>query len=627
MRSFILFFFLCFSVVVSGQYGSSPEQIDSLEQLLKSLPRDSSQTPVLVNLWRAHINNDVEKSLDYSKRLINLGKSLNNPAILHTGYQRTGIAFSYFDQLDSSNWYYGKALALSYEHEEYAPAAAMEINIAMNHRLLSQFDSAYSYNERAQANFERVQDSAGVASCLELLGNMEYDRANYRIALESHLKANKLYQEYGRPSDVNISELNISRAYLKINDTVNAIKYVANAIEAFKESNNQHFLSQALNNYAYMLLNKAARKNDALEALQLSLSISEELNAPSFKKNALFGLGKYYEKYGSTDQSTTYYQQAIALSDSLGNVLSSAIYLQSLAQLQFKAGRYSAALSNNEIALRKAKQTDALEVQRDAYRLMSKLYQGQERLTESLDALEEFTVLNDSIYNSENAQRMAELNTLHETERKEAKLVLQAKEIETLTLRSKADSLSKSLYAGGMVSFVAISGLLFFGFRQRIKKNRIAREKQEEIYKREIEHKKKELASQTLHLVQKNTFLEELQENLQTLRQSPEKFKMEFRRIAMLLKKEKASDRDWETFKTYFSEVHNDFDQKLKTFSDSISEKEIRLAAFLRMNLTTKEIAATMNVLPESVLKSKYRLKKKLGLDKETELNEFLASL
>jgi DNA-binding NarL/FixJ family response regulator len=45
------------------------------------------------------------------------------------------------------------------------------------------------------------------------------------------------------------------------------------------------------------------------------------------------------------------------------------------------------------------------------------------------------------------------------------------------------------------------------------------------------------------------------------------------------------------------------------------------------MNLTTKEIAATMNVLPDSILKSKYRLKKKLGLDKDTDLNQFLSSL
>lgn len=58
-----------------------------------------------------------------------------------------------------------------------------------------------------------------------------------------------------------------------------------------------------------------------------------------------------------------------------------------------------------------------------------------------------------------------------------------------------------------------------------------------------------------------------------------------------------------------------------------ITEKEIRLAAFLRMNLSTKEIAAMFSVIPTSILTSKYRLKKKLGLEKEVDLNEFLNSL
>ena len=160
-----------------------------------------------------------------------------------------------------------------------------------------------------------------------------------------------------------------------------------------------------------------------------------------------------------------------------------------------------------------------------------------------------------------------------------------------------------------------------------MKKNRIAREKQEEIYKQEIAYKKKELTSQTLHLVQKNTFIQELMENLENLKSSPEKFKPEFRRMVMLLKRENASDKNWEIFKTYFSEVHNDFDQKLRTLYADITEKEIRLAAFLRMNLTIKEIATTLNVLPDSILKSKYRLKKKLGLDKETDLTSFLNTL
>ena len=220
-----------------------------------------------------------------------------------------------------------------------------------------------------------------------------------------------------------------------------------------------------------------------------------------------------------------------------------------------------------------------------------------------------------------------ELRIMFDLEKKESEIVIQDQKIKTLNQEVQIGNLKKGLYAGGMFTFLAVSGLLYFGFRQRIKNNRIEREKQEAIYKQEIAFKKKELASQTLHLVQKNTFIQELKENLEKIKQSPELFKIEFRRLVMLLKKESAEDKDWEIFKSYFTEVHNNFDLKLKDVYPEINEKEIRLASFLRMNLSTKEIASMLNVLPDSVLKSKYRLKKKLNLDKETDLNQFLNTL
>lgn len=157
-----------------------------------------------------------------------------------------------------------------------------------------------------------------------------------------------------------------------------------------------------------------------------------------------------------------------------------------------------------------------------------------------------------------------------------------------------------------------------------MKKNKIAREKQEEIYRKEIEFKKRELASQTLHLVKKSTFIQELKENLEKIKQSPELYKVEFRRLVLLLNKESTEDKDWEIFKSYFSEVHNNFDEKLKNRSQDITDKEMRMASFLKMNLSTKEIATLLNVLPDSVLKSKYRLKKKLNIDREVDLVQFL---
>ncbi len=296
-------------------------------------------------------------------------------------------------------------------------------------------------------------------------------------------------------------------------------------------------------------------------------------------------------------------------------------------EVNLKKENYKKAISYFNRSIMLADSIGAKDQLKTAFGLRAESHSGLRDFKLAFNDYQNLISINDSIFNEKKQQQIEELKTIYETEKKEAEIALQEEEIKTLNEKAKVDSLTKGLYAGGMGSALALSGLLVFGFRQRIKKNRIAREKQEEIYRREIEHKKKELASQTLHLVQKNTFIQELMDNLQNIKNDPERFKLEFRRIVMLLKKENASDKDWEVFKTYFAEVHNDFDQKLKTITGDISEKEIRLAAFLRMNLTTKEIAATMNVLPDSILKSKYRLKKKLGLNKDTDLGDFLNSL
>jgi tetratricopeptide (TPR) repeat protein len=338
-------------------------------------------------------------------------------------------------------------------------------------------------------------------------------------------------------------------------------------------------------------------------------------------------IGETYMHLDSLQKAEKYFIKSLSIAENIGEKDMQIIANRHLGTLLLNTKNYSTALQYFKESLRVSNRSNNnLELVK-IYPQIAETYAKLNDFKNANNYRLKHFVLYDSIFTKEKVEQINTLEVKYQTEKKEAALALQEEEINTLNEKAKVDKLTKGLYAGGALSGVALSSLLFFGFRQRIKKNKIAREKQEEIYKQEIEHKKKELTSQTLHLVQKNTFIQELMENLENIKNSPEKFKMEFRRIVMLLKKENASDKDWEVFKTYFADVHNDFDQKLKTIYADISEKEIRLAAFLRMNLTTKEIAATLNVLPDSILKSKYRLKKKLNLDKEIDLTSFLNTL
>ncbi|NAS13156.1 tetratricopeptide repeat protein [Poritiphilus flavus] len=616
----------CF-MTASAQYASNQEQIDSLLQVLGSAPRDSSRTPILVNLWRAHINNDIEKALTFSDSIIALGEDLDNIAILATGYQRKGIAYHYYDDLDKSNTYYKKTLKLSEQQGETATTAAMELNISMNYEKLGQLDSALYFTERAKQHFSAVNDSSGVGSAHHSIAIIRGAQGYYQLALENSISAAKIFETVKDSLRWSDAQSSIALSYSRMRDSTSAIPYYRSAIELYKRKNDKHFQGFAMTNLAVLLLRKPEMQAEAESLLKGSISIAKEMKTPSNESFAYLNQGALYFYQGRYKAAESSLLRSRFIADSIANGRKRSEVQLWLAELYLEQNQTKKAYEAIEEVLANTDAEIGLSLKSKAHKLQSRALSQLGDTDKALVSFKSFKQLNDSIFNTENANRVAELQIKYETERKEAALALQEEEINTLNEKAKVDQLTKGMYAGGMASALALSGLLVFGFRQRIKKNRIAREKQEELYKKEIEHKKKELASQTLHLVQKNTFIQELMENLQNIKNDPDRFKVEFRRIVMLLKKENASDKDWETFKTYFAEVHNDFDQKLKTLSSDISEKEIRLAAFLRMNLTTKEIAATLNVMPDSILKSKYRLKKKLGLPKEQDLNEYLNTL
>ena len=86
-------------------------------------------------------------------------------------------------------------------------------------------------------------------------------------------------------------------------------------------------------------------------------------------------------------------------------------------------------------------------------------------------------------------------------------------------------------------------------------------------------------------------------------------------------------DREWENFTLHFDKVHSDFITGLKEKHPDISNNEVKLCAYLRMNLSTKEIAQLMNISIRGVEISRYRLRKKLAISSETNLFNYLINI
>ncbi len=144
----------------------------------------------------------------------------------------------------------------------------------------------------------------------------------------------------------------------------------------------------------------------------------------------------------------------------------------------------------------------------------------------------------------------------------------------------------------------------------------------------EILFKNKELASSTLHLLQKNETLDIIRTEIEKVQRKIKdpQAKKEVKKIGALLRSDMRLENDWSNFSMHFDSVHHDFIKRIKKDYPELSTKDQKLCAYLRMNLQTKEIAPLLNISVRGVEISRYRLRKKLGIEKEVNLNEFMMS-
>jgi ligand-binding sensor domain-containing protein/DNA-binding CsgD family transcriptional regulator len=150
-----------------------------------------------------------------------------------------------------------------------------------------------------------------------------------------------------------------------------------------------------------------------------------------------------------------------------------------------------------------------------------------------------------------------------------------------------------------------------------------------EVLEAEIEHKNTELASTAMHLVQKGELLSNIREELIRLKKgvNGDGSAEDFKKMLRILGEENKMDKDWEQFAVHFDKVHSDFLQILKGAYPLLSAHELKLCAYLRMNLSSKEIAQLENISVRGVEISRYRLRKKLKIPTEINLFDFLMDL
>ena len=137
----------------------------------------------------------------------------------------------------------------------------------------------------------------------------------------------------------------------------------------------------------------------------------------------------------------------------------------------------------------------------------------------------------------------------------------------------------------------------------------------------DVDSKNKELAVSTMSLIKKNELLSLIKEDLKKTSDDSNK---NIKSVITTINKNISEEDTWNVFKEAFDNADNDFLKKVKQAHSSLTPNDLRLCAYLRLNLSSKEIAPLLNISVRSVEIKRYRLRKKMDLTHEQGLVEYI---
>ena len=316
------------------------------------------------------------------------------------------------------------------------------------------------------------------------------------------------------------------------------------------------------------------------------------------------------------------------------------------ANLDLRSGQEGRALTNANAALKQSRAMKADEITLSLLDILSDAHQRLGHLDQALDYSRQYRSLSDSVFSAEKSRTVAELQYAYESEKKD-------NEIQQLRAEEEQQKLVIIIVSIGAVAALFLMVVIALSKRVQLLKHReremqlkAAHEKAEhEKYEAEVERRieeeknkklqvelessQRELTTSTLYIHQKNRLLEEVQEELEKLadRASNAGQKDHFSQISKNLQTHMKFENDWDNIILHFEKVHPDFFNKLRSLCPDLTANELKQAAYIRINLNSKEVANLLNIDQASVKQSRYRMKKKLQLPQDEDLTGFIMSL
>lgn len=428
-----------------------------------------------------------------------------------------------------------------------------------------------------------IKDSLLIAKIENTIGHLKNNQGQYPEALQRFSKSLDYFLNIRSDSLAAAVYNNIAISHTNSGNDSLAMENYFKAAEINERTGNMPWLANNYFNVGYDYLEMGDTVK-GMKYLNKSLSIATENNYDRILAYILFSYGQFYAENQKYEQAKIMLQKALVASrDQLNRLLEKNILL-SLKDIYYKKGEIDSAYLLQEMigALNDSIKKDT---QRGELNFLEMKYKFQEQI----------------IQNELKAQiREAE------HERKESTYII-------VIL---------------IIGVVLLAFLLLFIFqRDHIRQKSLEQKAiklENEKLENELEYKKKELTTNVMYLMKKSEFIADISKKLQSIESKFQHDQERFLNNIISELDRNVSEETWLDFETRFQEVHSDFYKKLSEKFPSLTPNDLKLCAFLKLNLSSKDISSLTFQTLDTLKIARHRLRKKLGLSREDNLVNFL---
>jgi len=531
----------------------------------------------------------------------------------------------------------------------------MKLAESFEHNTKDQLDSSLFYLNEAQLLSERTDYLKHQSDIYYMLGEIFYSSGNYPISLEYYFKMLQLLDDQVADNQDSTTIQNkyirlftqIGTCYFNMNYYDKALTYYKQClktVEKIKENDQESsYLRKMVILYAN--IGSAYLSQYDNERAQLNFEKALEYNAalknPDFDASLYNNMGIICKERKEYDKAFQYYNKSLAIRIKQRDTAGMAQTNNNLGNAFILIGEYKMAIEILNSVLQMSKQTHSLITQMKASEFISGAYEKQGNYAKALEMHKLFKTLQDSIINTEQVQSALRLELQYQYE-KQRKIDELQKQIVIANKERKA------------LIYMIISAVLLFSFaivillnrNQRIKMKQgkllqeslllesknLSLEKQNLLMEKqnlemELEFRNKELSTHVMYLFKKNEFISSI---ISKLLAAKSKDNSENNVWIMEILREMQSNVDntvWEEFERRFQQVHEDFYEKLRLKYSDLTPNEIKICAFMKLNMTTKDISAITFQSVKSIQVARNRMRKKMGITRDENLISIIQQL